>query len=140
MALLWTGWLLGGVASFAVGRLFGRRVAAALIGEEALDRWTAYLDTRTRFRHILLFQAVVPSEIPGYVLGTLNYRFVLYLFALAITEIPYVVAAVYLGESFLEGRSGIFVAAGLAVLALAAVLHVINRRAAGRNVDGGEPL
>lgn len=140
MALLWTGWLLGGIASFAIGRLFGRRVTAALVGEELLDRWTAYLDTRTRFRHVLLFQAMMPSEIPGYVLGTLDYRFMLYLLALAITEIPYVVAAVYLGESFLEGRSSIFVAAGLAVLVLAAVLHIVSRRGAGRNMDADEPL
>jgi uncharacterized membrane protein YdjX (TVP38/TMEM64 family) len=132
VALLWTGWLLGGIAAFAIGRLFGRRVTAVLVGEEPLARWTAQLGASTRFRHILLFQAVVPSEIPGYLLGTLNYRFPPYLLALAITEIPYAVAAVYLGESFLEGRSEIVIAAGVAVLLLAALMHVIGRRRASR--------
>ena len=37
--LLWLGWLLGGVASFCVGRFLGRRVAAMLIGEEKITAW-----------------------------------------------------------------------------------------------------
>ncbi|MGB5492640.1 MAG: hypothetical protein WBM76_17570, partial [Woeseiaceae bacterium] len=64
--LLWLGWLLGGVASFCIGRFLGRRVAVALIGEEKIAGWQSQLGERSRFVHVLLFQAVVPSEIPGY--------------------------------------------------------------------------
>lgn len=140
MLLLWLGWLLGGIASYAVGRLFGRRVAAALVGDETIERWSSQLGERARFRHVLLFQAVVPSEIPGYVLGTLGYSFALYAIALAVTELPYVIAAVLLGESFLQGRSGVFLAVGAGVLLFAVALHLARRRRAGRDMDAGGPL
>ena len=132
LALLWIGWLLGGTAAFCIGRFFGRSVAAMLIGEEKITGWEHQVSERTRFVHVLLFQAAVPSEIPGYVLGILRYRFLLYLAALAITELPYAVAVVYLGESFLEGDATVFVILGVAVILLGAFLLQIFRRVARR--------
>jgi len=79
LALLWLGWLLGGIASFCIGRFAGRSVAAMLIGERKIAGWEQQVSEHTRFIHVLLFQAAVPSEIPGYVLGILRYRFLLYL-------------------------------------------------------------
>jgi len=122
LILLWVGWLLGGVVSFCIGRFLGRRVAAILIGEEKIAGWQSQLTQRSRFIHILLFQAMVPSEIPGYVLGILRYRFSLYLTALAITELPYVIGVIYLGESFLKGDSTIIIVLGISVVVLGIVL------------------
>ena len=116
--LLWTGWFLGGVVSFCIGRFFGRSVVAAIVDERKIESWEKELGERTRFVHILLFQALVPSEIPGYLLGILRYRFGWYVMALAITELPYALATVYLGESFLEGKSGIFIILGVTILLL----------------------
>ena len=128
LILLWLGWLLGGIASFCIGRFLGRSVTAMLVGEEKLASWQQQLQGRTKFIHILLFQAAVPSEIPGYVLGILRYKFPLYLVALAITEMPYAIAAVYLGESFLEGRSMVFVLVGAGAIVLSAVGFKTFRR------------
>jgi len=100
--LLWIGWLLGGVTSFFIGRYLGRPVAAKLIGETRLSRFEKQLGRHARFIHILMFQAALPSEVPGYVLGTLRYRFSLFLLALAIVELPYALGTVYLGTRFLE--------------------------------------
>lgn len=130
LALLWLGWCLGGVLSFSIGRFFGRSAVAAIIGEETLAGWRSTVGERTRFIHVLLFQAVVPSEIPGYLLGILRYRFWLYLLALGITEIPYAVATVYLGESFLEGQSTVIILVGIGLLILAAFSLQIHRRLA----------
>lgn len=121
-ALLWLGWLLGGIVAFAIGRHFGRSFASAVVGNELIDYWTHKIGRRTRFRTILLFQAVVPSEIPGYVLGILHYRFVPYLAALAITELPYAAGTVYLGESFLDGDSTVFLVLGIGVIIAAGFL------------------
>jgi len=118
VALLWLGWLLGGILSFCVGRFLGRSVVGMLIDEQKIAGWERELGARSRFIHILMFQAAVPSEIPGYVLGILRYRFSLYLAALAITELPYAIATVYLGESFLEGESTVFILLGIAVIVL----------------------
>jgi len=125
--LLWLGWLLGGVASFCIGRFLGRRVAAALIGEEKIAEWQSLVSERSRFAHIVAFQAVVPSEIPGYVLGILKYRFALYLAALALTELPYVIGVVYLGEFFLAGESRVFLLLGLLLVAIGAIMLRIKR-------------
>ncbi len=118
LVLLWMGWLLGGIASFCIGRFLGRKFAAMLIGEEKIAGWQSQVSERTRFIHILFFQAIVPSEIPGYVLGILRYRFWYYLAALAITEIPYVVGVVFLGEYFVQGKSTAIIVLGLTIVVL----------------------
>ncbi|MDH3433661.1 MAG: VTT domain-containing protein [Gammaproteobacteria bacterium] len=128
LVLLWCGWLLGGIACFCVGRFFGRSVVSTIIGEEKIANWENQVSERSRFLHVLFFQAVVPSEIPGYLLGILRYRFLLYLAALGITEIPYAIATVYLGESFLQGESTAFILVGIGVIVLAAFMLQIRRR------------
>jgi len=130
--LLWLGWLLGGILSFCVGRFLGRSVVGMLIDEQKIAGWERELGARSRFIHILMFQAAVPSEIPGYVLGILRYRFSLYLAALAITELPYAIATVYLGESFLEGESTVFILLGIAVIVLGIFLLKGVRKLIGR--------
>lgn len=116
--LLWLGWLLGGVASFAVARFLGRRVARIFISDEKIAGWETQVGARLRFPDVLLFQAVVPSEIPGYVLGLLGYRFLYYVAALAITEVPYVIGVVFLGDYFLAGRSTLIILLGVGVVVI----------------------
>lgn len=128
LALLWGGWFLGGIVSYCIGRFFGRSVVSLLIGEERITNWESQISERTSFMHILGFQAIVPSEIPGYVLGILRYRFLFYIAALGITEVPYAIAAVYLGESFLNGESIVFIVIGVSIILLAAFLFQIRRR------------
>ncbi|MGI9238361.1 MAG: TVP38/TMEM64 family protein [Woeseiaceae bacterium] len=133
--LLWIGWLLGGMTSFLVGRYLGRSVVTMLLGESRLSNWETQIGRHAKFTHILLFQAAVPSEIPGYVLGILRYRFTFYLAALAITELPYALGTVFLGESFLKGESALFFAIGagvvlLSVIAFQALRRIAKRRAA----------
>jgi uncharacterized membrane protein YdjX (TVP38/TMEM64 family) len=139
LALLWTGWLLGGVLSFCVGRFLGRSVAGAIIDEERIAGWERKLSARARFVHILLFQATVPSEIPGYVLGILHYRFSWYLTALAITELPYAIATVYLGESFLEGEGTMFILLGIVIIVLGAFLFRVIKKLPSDGVSSSRP-
>jgi len=110
------------VARLAAGRRYFILHRAILRYEEKIRGWEQELSTRTRFIHILLFQAAVPSEIPGYLLGILRYPFLHYMAALAITELPYAIATVYLGESFLQGEGIIFIVLGIAVIAIGAFL------------------
>ena len=130
--LLWIGWLLGGMFSFLVGRYLGRSVVSILLGESRLSGWETQVGRHTKFVHILLFQAAVPSEIPGYVLGILRYRFILYLTALAITELPYALGTVFLGESFLKGQSLIFIGLGAAIILISVIAFQALRRTGRR--------
>jgi len=135
LALLWLGWLLGGIASFCIGRFLGRSVAATLIGETKIAAWEEQFNRRAGFLHILLFQTAVPSEIPGYVLGILHYRFLFYLIALAVSELPYAVAVVYLGEFFLEGESFIFMVVGGAAVLLGTLTFLVSRHTTRQGID-----
>ena len=74
------------------------------------------------------FQAALPSEIPGYVLGTLHYRFSFYFIALAITELPYALGTVYLGSSFLERNSSVFLMLGIGAIVVSACLYYFYRQ------------
>jgi uncharacterized membrane protein YdjX (TVP38/TMEM64 family) len=132
--LLWFGWLLGGVVSFGIGRYFGESVAPKLLGQQRLDRFRTLLTRHTTYLHIVLFQAAVPSEIPGYVLGVLRYPFRLYVSALALTELPYALGTVYMGASFLARRSVMLLSLGVGAMLVSIVVYQIYRRRIG-----GEP-
>lgn len=119
MLLLLVGWLLGGAFAFTIGRWLGRPVVRWFAPEKKVDYYEKRLSQEARFPLVLLFQLALPSEIPGYVLGIIRYRFVLYLAALALAELPYAIGAVYLGSSFLEQNYlllGAIAVVGIAVM------------------------
>ena len=118
MLLLWIGWILGGVAAYGVARFLGRAVVRWLTANAALRRLEKRVHRDAPFGLVLLFQLALPSEIPGYVLGLVRYRFPLYLLALALGELPYAIATVYLGSSFVQAQSFVVLAVGLALAAL----------------------
>jgi uncharacterized membrane protein YdjX (TVP38/TMEM64 family) len=123
IGLLWLGWILGGIATYAIGRHFGRQAVHWLTAEQALRRLEQQLGPDTPLWLITLVQLALPSEIPGYVLGLVRYPLSRYLIALAVAELPYTVATVYLGSSFVAGRSGLILAIG-ALLALGSICAV----------------
>jgi len=136
MALLWLGWILGGAATYGIGTWFGRPVVRWVTSNPALLRFEHRVQQNAPFWLILLLQLALPSEVPGYVLGLARYPFLRYLLALAIAELPYTVATVYLGTSFLERRRGVILGAGLAIALLSVVAFYLLRRvlkSAGEN-------
>ena len=125
---LWLGWLAGGVLSYCIGRYLGRSVVSILAGEKRFVQLEKQVNQNATFAHILLFQAALPSELPGYVLGTLHYRFWLYLAALAVTELPYAVGTVYLGQSFLDRNELDIVIIGISAVAIGSYLYYLYRQ------------
>ena len=102
--LLWLGWILGGMTAYAIGRVFGRRVVSWFVDPRRLHDYEGRARSAVSFRHVLLFQLAVPSEIPGYVFGLARYRFATFAAAMALGELPFAIGAVFLGASFL-GRN-----------------------------------
>lgn len=125
--LLWLGWFIGGVVAYFVGRYVGRVVVARILGEERLAGFELRVNRNTRFIHILLFQTMLPSEIPGYVLGSIRYRFVPFAIALGIVELPFAVGTVYIGDSFLQQRGWLLVALAAGGALLVAVAYAAYR-------------
>jgi uncharacterized membrane protein YdjX (TVP38/TMEM64 family) len=128
MSLLWLGWILGGAATYSIGRWLGRRVVRWIATNRGLHRFEHQVQRNAPFWLVLLLQLALPSEIPGYVLGLARYSFPRYLLALGLAELPYTVVTVYLGASFLERRWAVILAAGLSVALLSVVAFYLLRR------------
>ena len=135
--LLWVAWIAGGACSWAVGKTLGRRIATRVVLSERLDYYASRMNRGTGFATVLLFQLAVPSEVPGYLLGTVGYSFWRYLLALALAELPYAVGAVTLGHGLVEGQRGWLIAVGLGAAALSVVVLASLRRRLERPVVEG---
>ena len=128
MLLLWLGWIAGGALSFAAGRGFGRPLLRWAVSEATLQKFESHVHRDMPFLVVLLFQAAVPSEIPGYLLGTVGYRFDRYLLALAIAELPYAFATVVLSESLVGNRSWMLLTGGAMLIAISVGAVILLRR------------
>lgn len=127
-ALLWTGWILGGVLAYGIARYLGRPAVGWLAAPTLLLRVERMVHPGIPFQLVLLFQLALPSEIPGYVLGLARYPFARFLLALALAELPYAIAAVYLGIGFVGASAGTVLVIGLAVALLGVGAYQLLRR------------
>jgi uncharacterized membrane protein YdjX (TVP38/TMEM64 family) len=129
IALLWTGWMLGGMCAYAIGRTLGRTVVRALTSDDAVDRFEHRISNRAPFGLVLLFQLAMPSEVPGYVLGIARYSFWKYIVILGMVELPFAIGTVQLGASFLERRTVLLVAIGALGIALTSwAIYTLQKR------------
>jgi uncharacterized membrane protein YdjX (TVP38/TMEM64 family) len=127
--LLWLGWILGGACAYCLARYGGRPLVRRLASVSGLARYEERLSRDTPWGLVLLFQLAVPSEIPGYVLGLARYGLRRYLAVLALAELPYAAATVYLGSSFLEQRLSVLLSVGvLGILFSLWALRTLRRR------------
>jgi uncharacterized membrane protein YdjX (TVP38/TMEM64 family) len=119
--LLWGGWIAGAATAFGIGRLAGPLVVR-MGYREKLEKYQVFVSRRMGFRAALVFCLAVPSEIPGYLFGGLNYPFFKFLAAIAIAESFYAVGTVYAGDQVLTAESGplILIVGGMVALAVAA--------------------
>jgi uncharacterized membrane protein YdjX (TVP38/TMEM64 family) len=70
--------------------------------KEKIEKYQEYVSRRTKFWMVLLFCFAVPSEIPGYVLGGIQYSFWRFVIAMAVSEGIYAVLIVLAGESLMS--------------------------------------
>jgi len=116
-ALLWMGWTLGGMLTYFIGRGVGAGIGRWLVSRKKIDYYQERITDTASFPLVLLFQASLPSEIPGYVLGTAKYPFLQYLIALVVVELPFAAGAVFLGDSFLKRQYWLIILIGAAGIA-----------------------
>lgn len=129
LALLWIGWLLGGIASYAIGRFLGRPAVSWLAAADVLERYERRVSHRSTFGLILLLQLGVPSEIPGYLLGLVRYPFAWYVLALGAAELVHGIPAVLLGAGLVERHSWLVAAIALVMIAVTlAAAYGLRRR------------
>lgn len=139
IALLWLGWLLGGVIAYGIGRGLGRPLINTVGSSRLIAFYQRRVSAGMRFPTVLLLQFALPSEIPGYLLGILRVRFRTYLAALALVELPYAVGTVLLGESIVQQRAGWLLVLGAAAVGVAAIAAYLLRSRFGRPARTLEP-
>jgi uncharacterized membrane protein YdjX (TVP38/TMEM64 family) len=113
LGLLWLGWLLGGMCTYALGRGLRRPHGRAPRTSRQLDFYLQRVRGELTFALVLLLQLAIPSEIPGYLCGYIGVRRRTYVSALAMAEFPYAVGAVMLGDGVVNRHIGWLVAFGL---------------------------
>lgn len=129
LLLLWGGWTLGGATAYAIGRYLGRPMVRVFLHEATISRLEERISKRTSFGLVFLFQLALPSEIPGYVLGLVRYRFWWYLGSLVLAELPYAVGTLFLGASFLERQPLALIGLGVAgALLMAVAIYLLRKR------------
>jgi uncharacterized membrane protein YdjX (TVP38/TMEM64 family) len=130
IVLLWIGWIVGGIVSYGIGRYLGRPVVSWLTSSnDSLRKLESRVKRDSPFGLVLLFQLALPSEIPGYVLGLARYSLPRYLLALGLAELPYTVATVLMGQSFVQRRSGAVLAIGaVVILSSIATYYALRKR------------
>lgn len=129
LGLLWFGWLLGGMCTYALGRGLRKPQGEAPRTSRQLDFYRQRIRGEVTFALVLLLLLAMPSEIPGYLCGYLGVRRRIYVSALALAELPYAVGAVILSDGVINRQIGWLVGFGLigAALSLCA-LWVLHRR------------
>ncbi len=126
--LLWLGWWLGGVVTYALGRGLRAPAIRALAQAPALEKHLPRLPDRLDWPMVLLMQLALPSEVPGYLCGMMKVRFAVYASALALAELPYAAGAVLAGDSIVHGRATWLLALGAAAaLAMALAYRLLHR-------------
>ncbi len=127
--LLWLGWLLGGICTYALGLAMRRPRRKESRTSSKLDFYLQRVPGEVTFALVLLLYLALPSEIPGYLCGYLGVRFRSYFAALALAELPYAVGAVLLGEGVVNRQISWLVAFGLIGAAFSLyALRVLHRR------------
>jgi uncharacterized membrane protein YdjX (TVP38/TMEM64 family) len=131
LLLVWGGWVMGGAATYAIGRYFGPPVARWLGLAPLLGRYQDQVSHRTPFVLAVLFQLALPSEVRGYLFGLGRYAFGRYLLSVALAELPFGVATVYLGEGLVQRRAPLVLLMGLTLLLMTAwSAQALHRRLA----------
>jgi uncharacterized membrane protein YdjX (TVP38/TMEM64 family) len=121
--LLLSGWVLGNVFSYGIGRYLGKPLISRLASQEKVDKYKEiFLGNNAGFVLVFLTRIVLPSEIPGYALGILRYNFSKYLIASILSELPYVILTVYAIDAVLRRDFLLFSVWGIVWLFFSTVL------------------
>lgn len=100
--LLLAGWLMGAMIAYWVGLRLARPTITSFVTQEKFNRYEHFITQKTGFWVILLFCLAVPSEIPGYVLGTMRYSFRRFITAMFIAEGIYGIGILLIAQNILN--------------------------------------
>jgi uncharacterized membrane protein YdjX (TVP38/TMEM64 family) len=105
---LCVGWIIGDILSYFIGYWAGNPIIRKLLPYEKIRFYLKKIPPDAEFTMILLFILSMPSEIPGYTIGALRYKFTKYLIATTLNEIFYSALVVYAASALIAKNPLIF--------------------------------
>lgn len=105
---LFIGWLLGDILSYLVGYWAGHPVAKRFLPYEKIKFYLDKIPPEAQFRMIFLFILSTPSEVPGYTIGILRYKFAKYFFAALMSELFFSFFTAYAARALVEKNFIVF--------------------------------
>lgn len=124
LILLLSGWLLGSVFSYGIGRFAGPPIVRYFISPEKADYYTQrLLNSERAFSFVLFSRFILPSELLGYALGAARYHFGKYFLVTFLSEVPYALIAVYAIDAILK-KDPLFFGLWMAVWSLLVIFFV----------------
>lgn len=126
-ALLLTGWLIGGIGAYMIGRYAAHPIIAQFMKEEKLTRYKHYVSDRLTFTRALLLRFSLPAEI-GYAFGLIQYHFVLYIIVTIIAEVPLAFLTIQASDAFVHLEFFSFIGWIVALGFLMVVSYILFRR------------
>lgn len=131
--LLWSGWCLGGLVTYAIGHRLKRQGVQRILSAKIINRYEKRIPPGGSFLTALLVQLAVPSDVSGYFFGLLGFPFRVYFGALMLAEIPYALGTVFLGTAFLQKQYVLLLSASAVALIVLGLGWL--RRRHGRAID-----
>ncbi len=121
--LLLLGWFIGAMIAYMVGKNLGRKVVEYFVSTKKIDDYGNLISKEMGIFDVVFLKLALPSEVPSFFLGIVRYPFLKYIFVVIISELPFAIWAVYLGDAFVDDNRVLFfgtLIAGFAFLSIAA--------------------
>lgn len=124
LVLVMIGWFVGDLGMYVLGRGTG---GSSITKSSLYKKYKAIQESlkKTEFFIILLLRLALPSEMFGYALGVIKYKFSLYLLVTFLAELPFAILTVYGADAYLRGdivTTGAIVIVGVIIIAVAAFI------------------
>ncbi len=122
------GWLIGAIFSYFIGRYGGYPIVRKIILPKRLSYYENLMASKLNFWTVFLLRFVLPSEIPGYILGIIRYPFIKYFSITFLAELPYAIYAVYAIDSIINKNPVVFfISAAIWITATWLLVHFYKK-------------
>jgi len=137
--LLYTGWLIGDMASYTIGWFAGYPLFEKLMIFKNIQKYRRHLNPESEFSIVLLVRLVMPAELTGYLLGILKYHFGKYMIATFLSELPVAIITVFISEAILQKKILLSIALMVALILIFVISYSMLMKNNNKNPKNDGP-
>ncbi|MDP3740859.1 MAG: VTT domain-containing protein [bacterium] len=124
------GWMLGSIVTYAIGRYALRGLLARFVAFEKIEKYQKDLPDKQEFLIVLLFRIISsPTDLAGYILGSIRYHFGKYLLITLIAETLLAFVTVFASQSFIDRRPvHVILWIAISALVVAVMVYIFRKK------------